>query len=84
MVLDELGEGEQGEASIGAAAEEAQQAVWLAVREFGVPILGEGEFNRRIRMARTGPDEFERMASVDPAYLVAAAANELGRSRFPR
>src|SRR5262245_23516313 len=31
---------------IGAATEEAQQAVWLAVREPCVPILGEGELNR--------------------------------------
>jgi hypothetical protein len=59
---------------IGAAAEEAQQAAWLAVREFCVPILGEEEFNRRIRMARTGPDEFELMASADSVYLAAEAA----------
>jgi hypothetical protein len=59
---------------IGAAAEEAQQAVWLAVRAFCVPILGEEEFNRRIRMAPTGPDEFEMMAAVDPVYLASEAA----------
>jgi hypothetical protein len=59
---------------IHAVATEAQQAAWLAVRVFCVPILGEEEFNRRIRMARTGPDEFERMASVDPVYLAAEAA----------
>ncbi len=55
------------------AAEEAQQAAWLAVREFCVPILGEQEFNHRIRMARTGPDEFELMACIDPVYLAAEA-----------
>ena len=66
---------------IGAAAEEAQQAVWLAVREFCVPILGEEEFNRRIRMARTGPDEFEMMASVDPVYLADQSAGTTGLSR---
>ena len=41
---------------------------------FCVPILGEEEFNRRIRMLRSGPDLFEQMASVDPAYLAAEAA----------
>jgi hypothetical protein len=76
-----MGEGGQGKGGvdrgvIGAAAEEAQQAVWLAVREFCVPLLGEEELNRRIRMARTGPDEFEMMASADPVYLAAEAADE--------
>jgi hypothetical protein len=45
-----MGEGGQEEGGsrglIGAAAEEARQAIWLAMREFSVPNLGEKEFNQ--------------------------------------
>src|SRR4051812_20081663 len=38
------------------AADEAQQAVSESVRAFCVGYLGEAEFERQIRMLRTGPD----------------------------
>jgi hypothetical protein len=72
-VLERAMSGVVDQSTIDVAAEQAQQAAWLAVREFCVPLLGEEEFNRRIKMVRTGPDEFEMMASVDPAYLATEA-----------
>ena len=55
------------------AAEDAQRAVSEAVRAFCVGHLGEAEFERQVRMLRTGPDQFEVMASADPTYLTASA-----------
>jgi hypothetical protein len=55
------------------AIHEAQLAVWVAVRKVCVLLLGEEEFEREIRMARTGPDPFELMASSDADYLAASA-----------
>jgi hypothetical protein len=53
---------------------EADIAVSQAVRAVCVPILGEQEFAREIRMMRSGPDPFEMMAAHDPAYNAAQAA----------
>src|SRR5947209_6219447 len=68
-VIDGHAQGSEIEVEI----KEAQQAVRVAVHAFCVPILGEAEFNREIRMMRTGPDPFEIMASADPDYLAASA-----------
>ncbi len=56
------------------AIREADAAVAQAVVAVCVPILGEQEFARQIRIMRSGPDPFEMMAAHDPAYNAAQAA----------
>ena len=72
-VLQRVIEGQAQRDELESAAEEAQQAVWVAVRAVCVSQLGEAEYEQQLRIARTGPDPFEQMASADPDYLAASA-----------
>jgi hypothetical protein len=73
-VLNRHADGGEERELIANAIRQADRAVGQTIRAVCVPILGEAEFERQARQARTGPDPFEMMAHHDPAFNAAQAA----------